>query len=109
MSGTSILDRIRQLAEKGDVLVSTHGLQRFLKRRILFDEIVAGVADGEVIEPYPDAYYGPSVLVLQAAGITQLVHVVWGIEKGTDRPAVIISAYRPNLLQWTPDFRTRLP
>ncbi len=35
------------------------------------------------------------------------VHVVWGVSKGTKTPAVIVTAYRPDPVKWTNDFRRR--
>jgi hypothetical protein len=72
----------------------------------LVAEIVAGSADGEPIEDYPDYFIGPAVLVLQNDGADQPLHVVWGIEKGTSEPAVIVTAYRPRPEQWRQDFKS---
>jgi hypothetical protein len=35
------------------------------------------------------------------------VHALWGLEKGQDRPAVLITVYRPDPAQWHDDNRTR--
>ena len=35
------------------------------------------------------------------------IHVVWGIPKGHSEPAVLVTAYRPNLEQWQDGFIRR--
>ncbi len=35
------------------------------------------------------------------------VHAVWGVPKGTDYPAVLVTAYRPDPGKWTEDFLGR--
>jgi hypothetical protein len=50
---------------------------------------------------------GPTVLVLLFDGSGQPIHVVWGLEKGTREPAVLVTTYRPTLDKWEADFRTR--
>ena len=37
------------------------------------------------------------------------VHVVWGIPKGESRPAVLVTAYRPDPDLWDSDFKRRKP
>ena len=87
--------------------MSTHGYARLMKRRILVRDIVEGVENGEAIEDYPDYHLGSAVLVLEADATGQALHVVWGIERGTTEPAVIITAYQPDPNEWSPDFRSR--
>lgn len=67
----------------------------------------AGVVDGEPIEDYPDYHSGPTVLVRQRDRSNQPLHVVWGIEKDTSEPTVVVTAYRPSPDEWTEDFRRR--
>lgn len=60
-----------------------------------------------LIEDYPDYPKGASVLVLQHDKDGQAVHAVWGIPKGRDRPAVLVTAYRPDSDRWNEDFTKR--
>jgi hypothetical protein len=48
-----------------------------------------------------------SVLVLQRDRQGRPVHVVWGIPKGQDSPAVLITAYRPDPEKWKDGFSRR--
>jgi hypothetical protein len=73
----------------------------------LVKDVLAGVRDGEVIEDYPDFVKGPCVLVLQQDLQQQPIHVLWGIPKNQSKPAVVITAYRPDPERWTDDFKRR--
>jgi hypothetical protein len=48
------------------------------------------------------------VLVLQKDDKGLLIHVVWGIPKDKKRPAVIVTAYRPDPKLWSKDLKRRL-
>jgi hypothetical protein len=74
---------------------------------ILLDDLFDSLDSAVVIEDYFDAIRGPTVLVLQKDGIGQPVHVVWGLRKGSEGPAVLVTAYRPDPLLWSPDFMKR--
>ena len=105
MSAT--FDRVRELARQRNVRVSRHSYAHLAARGILVAEIMAGADNGEPIEDYSDYFIGPAVLVLQRDGGNQPLHVVWGIEKGTIEPAVIVTAYRPRPEQWSQDYKSR--
>ena len=77
---------------------------------ILLDDLLSNLGSAVVIEDYFDAIRGPTVLVLQVLQkdrVGQPVHMVWGIRKGGDGPAVLVTAYRPDPLLWSPDFMKR--
>ena len=51
---------------------------------------------------------GASILVLQKTESGEAIHVVWGIPKGHKRPAVLVTAYKPDPRRWNNTFTERL-
>jgi hypothetical protein len=102
-----MLRRVQELVPKGEVQVSRHGLQELAADGILIEDVIAGVGKAEAVEDYPDFHKGPSVLVLQRDSFGPPIHVLWGTERGTATPAVLVTAYRPILLRWSEDFTRR--
>jgi hypothetical protein len=74
------------------------------RQMVLLGDLLNGVGSAVAIEDYFDAIRGPTVLVLQTDAVGQPVHVVWGIRKDSEGPAVLVTAYRPDPLLWSPDF-----
>ena len=103
---STTFDKVRELAKLGDWSGSDHALLRLEENGIIASDLADGIDLGLVVEDYPDYYAGPCVLVLQADGGGP-VHALWGLKKGTDRPAVLITAYRPDPTRWLDDNRTR--
>ena len=102
------LDRVRLLAARGELEVSDHAYDRISNLGLLVSDLFASISSGEPIEDYPDYHAGPCVLVLQQAGSGALLHALWGLRKGADRPAVLVTAYKPDPTKWSADFRRRL-
>jgi hypothetical protein len=101
------LAAVRALVARGEIRVSRHGFFELAADDILLDDLVAALAAAVVVEDYPMARRGPSVLVLQRDRHNRPVHVVWGIAKGSTTPAVLITAYRPEPALWSDDFMRR--
>ena len=99
--------KIAALVGARDVLVSAHGFKRLQSKSIALSQLIADIGTAEPIEDYPDYHAGPSVLVLYRS--VPPLHAVWGLEKGSDRPAVLVTAYRPDPARWSADFRKREP
>ena len=99
--------RIKDLVAVDDVRVSDHGYDELAADGILVRDILKGVAAAVVGEDYPAFGKGPAVLGLQLDGEGRPVHVVWGIPKGHNRPAVLVTAYRPEPQRWSSDFLER--
>ena len=103
---STTFDRVRGLVKLGDWSGSDHALLRLEENGIVASDLADRIDLGLVIEDYPDYYAGPCILVLQEDGGGP-VHALWGLKKGTDRPAVLITAYRPDPTRWLDDNRTR--
>ena len=107
MAVSETLDRIKRLVSIGEVRISEHGYDELAADGLLAREVISGLGESELVEDYPDYPKGPSVLVLQADSEGEPVHAVWGIPKGKDKPAVLVTAYRPDPKKWTEDFMQR--
>ncbi len=103
----STLERILRLVQEGAVRVSEHGYDELSVDAILAREVIVGIADAILVEDYPDYPKGPCVLVLEKDSGNRLIHVVWGIPKGSTSPAVLVTAYRPDPELWEEGFLRR--
>jgi len=101
------LRRLVDLVRSGDIWISAHGYEELAEEGILAREAIEGVGAAIVIEDYPGYPKGPCVLVLQRDRTGSAIHVVWGLPAGQKRPAVLVTAYRPDPARWTDDFLRR--
>ena len=99
--------RILHLVQNGDVKISDHGYDELAADNIFVRDVMATVADAVIVEDYPNYPKGPSILVLQKDRTGNALHVVWGIPKGASSPAVLVTAYRPDLERWSDDLLRR--
>lgn len=91
----------------GNVRVSEHGWEELEADDIFVRDIVNGIESALLVEDYPEFGKGPSVLVLQYDRDSSPIHVVWGIPKGHNSPAVLVTAYRPDPNRWNDDLTKR--
>jgi hypothetical protein len=66
---------VQRLVARGEVRVSRHGFLELAAGDILLDDVVAALPAAVVVEDYPMARRGPSVLVLQRDRNNRPVHV----------------------------------
>jgi len=90
-----------------NVTFSGHAVRRMFERAISMDDVRQALAQGEVIESYPDDTPLPSFLVLDTASGRPL-HVVVAYEQSTPT-CHVITVYIPNNERWQADNRTRRP
>lgn len=103
----NLLKRVQDLVTRGEVRISEHGYDELADDGLKAREVVNGVFGAAVVEEYPDFPKGPSVLLLQKVDNGTTAHVVWGIPKGHEGPAVLVTAYKPDPARWDEHFMMR--
>lgn len=96
------------LITAADVRISEHGYDALADDGLTVDELLAGAGSAVVVEEYPEYPKGAAVLVLQRADDGGPVHAVWGVPRGYNTPAVLVTAYRPDPTLWDETFTRRL-
>jgi hypothetical protein len=95
---------IRECVLEGRVLWTYHVNMRMAVRSIASVDVVAAGVGFELLEAYPTERAMPCYLVLgQSDGP---LHVVFAIDRAGDTVRVV-TAYRPDPEEWSPDFRQR--
>ena len=99
-----MIGQIRAKIATGQFEFSKHAVDQSLIRRISVQELREAIANGEIIEEYPEDKYGPSLLVLGFTQAGRPLHIQCSYPS---RPLVkIITLYQPDPSLWT-DFRVR--
>ena len=101
------LSKVQRLAAGGQVRISEHGYDELADEDIFAGEVLAGLYDAVMVEDYPEGARGPRVLVLQRDSRGHPIHVLSGIPKGGEAPAVMITVYRPDPARWPDGFDRR--
>ena len=101
------LERVQQLIQSGELRISDHGYDELAADGLMARDVVEGIAHALVVEDYLTYPKGPCVLVLQHDTDNQPVHVLWRIPKERERPAVLVTAYRPDPELWQDGFLRR--
>jgi hypothetical protein len=101
----SLIEEIRQKFSDEQFEFSKHAVDQSILRRIQVQEVRDVIANGQVIEDYPNDKYGPSCLI---SGLTQdqrPIHIQCSYPSG---PLVkIITLYEPDSQRWNPNFTQR--
>lgn len=103
---TLIID-IRQKFAKDEFEFSKHAVDQSILRRIRVQEIREAIANGQIIEDYPDDKYGPSCLILGLTTAQRPIHIQCSYPT---RPLIkIITVYEPDPQRWHDQFTQRRP
>lgn len=93
---STLWQKLAGLIAAGDVRVSEHGYDALADDGLTIDDVLSGVPRAVVREEYPDYPKCPAALVLQLDAGGNAVHAVWGIPRGYNSPAVLVTAYKPD-------------
>jgi hypothetical protein len=74
-----LFETIRQLVAEEKYLVGQHASERLEERDIMEWQVVAGLADGELIAERPDATPNPAIEVRESLPDGTEVKVVWSL------------------------------
>jgi len=99
-----MIERIRAKIQAGQFEFSKHAVDQSVLRQISVQELREAIANGEIIEDYPEDKYGPSCLVLGFTRTGRPLHIQ---SSYPSRPLVkIVTLYEPDSAEWI-DFRIR--
>jgi Domain of unknown function (DUF4258) len=103
---TSLIEEIRQKIADEQFEFSKHAVDQSILRNILVKEVKDAIANGQIIEDYPDDKYGASCLI---SGLTQDERPIHIHCSYPSRPLIrIITLYEPSLQRWNDDFTQRI-
>jgi hypothetical protein len=101
-----LVDDLCQKIEADQFEFSKHAVNQGILRRTKVQEVREAVANGEIIEEYPEDKYWPSYLIYGKTAEGRPLHVRCS---HPSRPLVkIVTLYKPDPARWI-DFRERKP
>jgi hypothetical protein len=99
-----MIEEIREKISASQFEFSKHAADQSILRHVTLQEIREAVANGEIIEDYPNDKYGPSCLILGYTQAGRASHLQCSYPS---RPLVkIITLYEPDASLWV-DFKVR--
>jgi len=96
------LIEIQEKVKESDYRFSDHAVKRMIERSIERTEVEETIANGEVIEEYPEDKYSPSCLVYGKTKAERNLHIQVSLPPNV----VVITVYEPDPDEWI-DNRTR--
>jgi hypothetical protein len=101
----SLIEEIRQKFSDERFEFSKHALDQSILRRVQVQDVRDVIANGNVIEDYPNDKYGPSCLI---SGLTQTQRTIHIQCSYPSRLFIkIITLYEPDPQRWNADFTQR--
>jgi hypothetical protein len=99
-----MIEEIRKKIAQSQFEFAQHATDQSILRRISVREVRDAIANGEVIEDYPEDKYGPSCLILGMTQAGRPLHIQCSYPS---RPLLkIITLYEPDPRRWI-DFKMR--
>jgi hypothetical protein len=99
-----MIEEIREKISGGQFEFSKHAVDQSIVRGVMVSDVREAIADGKIIEDYPDDKYGPSCLIFGRTGAGRVLHIQCSYPS---RPLVkIITLYEPDASLWV-DFKVR--
>jgi hypothetical protein len=100
----NLIAEIRARVAEERFKFSRHASDQGILRSITVSEICEVIADGEVIEDYPNDKYGPSCLIFGMTAAGRPIHVQCSYPAGAT--VKFITVYEPDPIRWI-EFRKR--
>ena len=101
-----MIEKIRDKIEIDLFEFSKHAVDQSIIRNISVQDVKRVIANGTIIENYPEDKYGPSCLVFGMTENRRPIHIQCSYPS---RPIIkIITLYEPNPNRWI-DFKKRKP
>jgi Domain of unknown function (DUF4258) len=88
---SEILPIVKHFVAQRRVPVSEHGLEELRGDGIKLTDILESAAHAELVEDYPEAFKGPTVLALHVIH-GKPIHVVWGFANATIESVTLVTA-----------------
>ena len=99
-----MIDQLRSKVAANQFEFTRHALDQSILRGITVEELREAIANGEVIEDYPEDKYGPSCLVFGMTKSSRPIHTQCSYPA---RELIkIITLYQPDPEQWI-DYKVR--
>lgn len=99
------IEEIRYKIASDEFEFSKHAVDQSILRQIRVHEVKEAIANGQLIEDYPNDKYGPSCLICGSTQAGRPIHVQCSYP--TRMLIKIITVYDPAPEQWNDDFTTR--
>jgi hypothetical protein len=104
---SEFFEQLRALIRAGEIRISENGYDELAKDELTVRKLLEGIDEMVVVEKYQDYPKSPCFFVLQRDRTGAPVHVVLGVTKGYDKPAVLVTVYWSDPAWWDNTFTIR--
>lgn len=101
----SLIEAIRQKISDEQFEFSKHAVDQSILRQVQVQEVREAIANGQVIEDYPNDKYGPSCLICGLTQAQRPIHIQCSYPSRS--LLKIITLYEPDSQRWNSDFTQR--